>query len=167
MCCVMCAVCSLVHFVWCLFSMGSWHLVVCQVVGKACTYAPCPQAGHYLYVRGWGTCKLLFVFFFFVVWCLCSCMFDLTTQKNCCCRCGCCWAWGCWGEACSKRPARGELALASFAEAIFSKRIVVVVVVVVGLGGQALRCGGCWISSWTTSPKIAFQIHNGAALLGL
>ena len=50
---------------------------------------------------------------------------------------------------------------------IFSKSIVVVVVVVVGLGGQALRCGGCWISSWTTSPNIAFQIHNGACHTGL
>ena len=30
---------------------------------------------------------------------------------------------GFWGEACSKRPGRGELALASFAEAIFPKEL--------------------------------------------
>ena len=56
----------------------------------------------------------------------------------------------------------GSLHWQALPKTIFSKRIVVVVVVVVGLGGQALRCGGCWISSWTTSPSIAFQIHNGA-----
>ena len=30
------------------------------------------------------------------------------------------------------------------------------------LSQQVLRCGVCWLSSWTTSPNIAFQIHNGA-----
>ena len=61
----------------------------------------------------------------------------------------------------------GSLHWQALPKTIFSKRIVVVVVVVVGLGGQALRCGGCWISSWTTSPSIAFQIHNGACHTGL
>ena len=57
---------------------------------------------------------------------------------------------GRWCEACSEEPAGEELALASFAEAILSKRIVVVVVVVVGLWsvGAKLARKGLPAASW-------------------
>ena len=56
---------------------------------------------------------------------------------------------GCWGEACSKRPARGKLALASSAEAVFPKRFVVVVVVVVGLGLFGEKLWSLGVQTWT------------------